>query len=44
MQDLFGEEFEKFYIECENNNKLELKKETDAKDLFKTFLKVVVET
>ena len=44
MQDLFWDEFEKFYIECENNDKLELKKETDAKDLFKTFLKVVVET
>lgn len=44
MQDNFNEEFEKFYIECENNNKLELKKEVDAKDLFKTFLKVVVET
>ena len=44
MQDLFWDEFEEFYIECENNDKLELKKETDAKDLFKTFLKVVVET
>ncbi len=44
MQDLFGNEFEKFYIECEKNDKLELKKETNAKELFKTFLKVVVET
>lgn len=44
LQDKFGDEFEKFYIECENNEKLELKKEVDAKDLFKTFLKVVVET
>jgi ribonucleoside-diphosphate reductase alpha chain len=44
LQDSFGEEFEKFYIECENNDKLELKKEVNAKDLFKTFLKVVVET
>lgn len=44
LQDSFGKKFEKFYIECENNNKLELKKQVDAKDLFKTFLKVVVET
>lgn len=44
LQDKFGDEFTNFYIECENNNKLELKKEVEAKDLFKTFLKVVVET
>ncbi len=44
LQDKFGEEFEKFYVECERNPKLELKKEVEAKDLFKTFLKVVVET
>lgn len=44
LQDHFSDEFEKFYIECENNEKLELKKQIDAKDLFKTFLKVVVET
>jgi len=44
LQDSFGDKFEKFYVECENNDKLELKKEVDAKDLFKTFLKVVVET
>lgn len=44
LQDKFNEEFQKFYIECENNDKLELKKEVDAKDLFKIFLKVVVET
>jgi len=31
-------------VECENSPKLELKKQVDAKELFKTFLKSVVET
>ncbi len=44
LQDYFGEEFEKFYIECENNDKLELKEKTSAKELFKTYMKTVVET
>jgi len=44
LQDYFGEEFEKFYIECENNPKLTLKKTTNAKELFKTYMKTVVET
>ncbi|MDD4151602.1 MAG: ribonucleoside-diphosphate reductase subunit alpha [Candidatus Gracilibacteria bacterium] len=44
IQDLFGDEFEKFYIECEKNPKLELKEEINAKDLFKKFLKTTVET
>jgi len=44
LQDLYGDDFSRFYIECENNSKIELKEKTDAKELFKTFLKSVVET
>lgn len=44
LQDHFGEEFEKFYVECENNEKLTLKERVNAKDLFKKFLKTTVET
>jgi ribonucleoside-diphosphate reductase alpha chain len=41
---MFCEDFEEFYIECENNPKLELKQKINAKDLFKKFLKATVET
>lgn len=44
LQDYFSEDFEKFYIECENNSKLELKEKINAKELFKKFLKSTVET
>jgi ribonucleoside-diphosphate reductase alpha chain len=44
LQDHFGDEFEKFYVECENNPKLELKEVVNAKELFKTYLKTTVET
>lgn len=44
LQDHFCEDFEKFYIECENNPKLSLKETVPAKDLFKKFLKSTVET
>ena len=44
LQDKFGEEFEDFYVKCEANSKLELKKTINARDLFKTFLKATVET
>ncbi len=44
LQDTFCEEFEQFYVECENNPKLLLKKTTNAKELFKTYMKVAVET
>jgi len=44
LQDHFWADFEKFYVECENNPDLELKDTVEAKDLFKTFLKVTVET
>lgn len=44
LQDHFGKDFEKFYKECEKNEKLTLKVETNAKELFKKFLKGTVET
>ncbi len=44
LQDHFWEDFEKFYVECENNKNLELKDVVNAKDLFKTYLKATVET
>ncbi len=44
LQDHFGEEFEKFYTECENNQKLELKEQVEAKEIFKKFMKSTVET
>lgn len=44
LQDHFWAEFEKFYVECENNPKLELKDVVEAKDLFKVYLKATVET
>ncbi len=44
LQDHFSAEFEAFYLECENNPKLELKEKVSAKDLFKKFLKSTVET
>lgn len=44
LQDHFGEEFEKFFIECENNPKLGMKETVNAKELFKKFLKTTVET
>ena len=44
MQDLFCEDFEKFYLECEQNEKLELKETIPAKDLMKMILKTTVET
>ncbi|MDP5039074.1 MAG: ribonucleoside-diphosphate reductase subunit alpha [Candidatus Gracilibacteria bacterium] len=44
LQDHFCDDFEKFYVECENNLKLTLKETVSAKDLFKKFLKSTVET
>lgn len=44
LQDFFGDEFSKFYEECENDDRLELKEKTWARDLFKVLLKSVVET
>ena len=44
IQDMFGDEFEAFYTECEQNLKLTLNEEVDAKDLFKKYMKTAVET
>ena len=44
IQDSFSEEFETFYLECENNPKLKLNETVKAKDLFKKFMKSTVET
>lgn len=44
LQDTYSEEFIKFYETLENDDRIKLKTTVNAKDLFKTFMKVVVET
>lgn len=44
LQDHFGEEFDKLYIALEKDDRMKMKKVVKAKELFKTFLKTVVET
>lgn len=44
IQNTYGEEFNKFYLEIEWNNSLKMKKVIDPKDLFKQLLKTTVET
>jgi len=44
LQDTFGEEFVSFYEELEQAPDLELKETVNAKDLYKVYLKTVVET
>jgi ribonucleoside-diphosphate reductase alpha chain len=44
IEDSFGTEFDKFYLDVEKNPKLKLNKVIKAKDLFKAFLKTTVET
>ncbi len=44
LQDHFSLDFEKFYKECEANPNIKLKEVVNAKELFKKFLKTVVET
>lgn len=44
LQDLYWEEFEKFYLELENRSDLELVEKVNTKELFKKYLKTVVET
>lgn len=44
LEDLFGEEFENFYIMLENDTNLTLSHTVKAKELFKTYMKSVVET
>lgn len=44
LENHFGEEFEKFYEACEQNEAIDLKETISAKELFKEYLKTVVET
>lgn len=44
LQDHFGEDFDRFYEELEGDDRLTMKKTVPAKELFKKFLKTVVET
>ncbi len=44
LQDNFCEDFEEFYKSLEKRDDIELKETVKAKDLFKTFMKTVVET
>lgn len=44
LQDNFDLKFDKFYIQCEQNISIKLKTVVAAKELFKCFLKTVVET
>ena len=44
LQDFFGEEFNAFYLEVEKDARIKVKKTVKAKDVFKKFLKTVVET
>lgn len=44
LQDYFGDEFEKLYVELENDDRLAIKQKISSKELFKKFLKTVVET
>ncbi len=44
LQDVYGEDFEKFYKTLEKDDRLEVRKTVKAKELFKKFLKTVVET
>jgi ribonucleoside-diphosphate reductase alpha chain len=44
IQDFFGEEFDAFYEKAEADKRLKMKKTLPAKELFKKFLKTVVET
>ena len=44
LEKLYWEEFEKLYIQLELDPSIELKEKVNAKDLFKKFLKSVVET
>ncbi|MFA5993915.1 MAG: ribonucleoside-diphosphate reductase subunit alpha [Parcubacteria group bacterium] len=44
LQDSFNKDFEEFYQLLEKDDRLKMKKKVSAKELFKKFLKVVVET
>lgn len=44
LQDHFGEEFDAFYEKLEQDTRIKLTKKVSAKELFKKYLKTVVET
>lgn len=44
LQDLFGDEFEKFYEQLESDDRIALKQKIASKEIFKKLLKTVVET
>ncbi len=44
LQDHFGDKFDKFYEELEKDKNLQIKQVVSAKNLFKKFMKVAVET
>jgi len=44
LEDHFNQDFDDFYKSCEKDDRLKLKETIDAKNLFKTALKSVVET
>ncbi len=44
LQDHFDKDFEKFYLELEQDERMTMKKTVKAKELFKKFLKATVET
>ncbi len=44
LEDLFGEDFDRLYEECEKDPNLEFKTPINAKDMMKRFLKTTVET
>lgn len=44
LEDHFGEEFDSLYTELENDERITTKKTVKSKELFKLFLKTVVET
>lgn len=44
LEDRYGDEFEAMYLACEKDERLEMRENVGAKELFKKYLKTVVET
>ncbi len=44
LEDRYGDEFEAMYLQCEKDERLEMRESVGAKELFKKYLKTVVET
>ena len=44
LEDSFGKDFDTFYVELENDSRIENKRQVNAKELFVKFLRTVVET